>query len=211
MSAYAWPSREEWAARAEYSVRTACLPHERLERAFPGTHWPTLAEDTEMEELARAAVKTVRPLLTAEITRLKGLLPDRPPKGRARADWFIGLEGKLWKDACNLAGVEGIRATIARAVRDEHRGTITSELMRVHDNYPDMILPADVVATVDRLRAIGFAINRRRDEMADRLVNEAVAAEVAKRATDEEWAKELERRARIDSPRVTVHRIGAAS
>lgn len=207
MSTYPWPSREEWAAKAEYAVRTFCTPHERLDQAFPGAHWPTLAEDTEMEELATTAAKTVRPLLTAEIGRLRELLSDRPAKGRARADWFCGLEGKPWKDACNLAGLEGIRATLARAVRDEHWGTIASELGRVYDNYPDITLPADVVAAVDRLRAIGFAINRRINEMAERLVDEAVGAEVAKRATDEGWAKELERRARIDGgPMVTVHR-----
>lgn len=206
MSAYPWLSREEWAAKAEYSVRTFCTPDERLEQAFPGAHWPTLAEDTEMEELATSAAKTVRPLLTAEIQRLKGLLPDRPPKSRARADWFCGLEGKPWKDACNLAGVEGIRASLARAVRDEHWGTITWELGRLYDNYPDITLPPDVVAAVDRLRAIGLAVNARRTKEADRLVEEAVAAEVAKRATDEGWAKELGRRARIDDgPLVAIH------
>lgn len=206
MSVYPWLSREEWAAKAEYSVRTFCTPDERLEQAFPGTHWPTLAEDTEMEELAKGAAKTVRPLLTAEIQRLKGLLPGRPPKGRARGDWFIGLEGKPWKDACNLAGLEGIRSTLARAVRDEHWGTIAWELGRVYDNYPDVTLPADVGATVDRLRAIGFAVHARRNKAAELLVGEAVAAQVAKRSTDEGWAKELERRARIErGPTVTIH------
>ena len=206
MSAYPWPSREEWAAKAEQWVRTFCTPDERLEQAFPGAHWPTLAEDTEMEELATSAAKATRPLLTVEIQRLKGLLPDRPPKGRARADWFIGLEGERWKNACDLAGLEGIRSSIARAVRDEHWGTIAWELGRLYDNYPGITLPADVVAAVDRLRAIGFAVHARRAKEADRLVEEAVAREVAKRATDEGWAKELERRARIDSgPLVTIH------
>ncbi len=211
MTAYVWPSREEWAAKAEYSVRTRCTPHERLQQALPNADWSTLAMDVEMEELATLAAKAARPLLTAEIARLQALLPERSPKSRARGVWFCGLEDQRYEDACNLAGLEGIRRLTARAVRNGHWHEVAWELGRVYDHYPAVTLPTEAAAAVLRMRAIGEEIDARRDAAANRLVDEAVAAEVAKRATDEGWAKELERRARIERLLVTVHRIGATS
>jgi hypothetical protein len=211
VTTYPWPSREEWAAKAEYSVRTFCTPLERLEEALPGANWSTLGMDVEMEELGTMAVKSARPLLTAEIKRLQALLPDRPPKSRARVQWFCGLEGQQYEDACNLGALEELRRLVARAVRDEHWHTVAWELGRVVDHCPAVALPAEVTAAVLRMRAIGEEITARRAREANRLVDEAVAAEVARRESDEGWAKELERRARIERPLVTVHPIGAAS
>jgi hypothetical protein len=213
VTAYVWPSRAEWQARAEYSVRTFCTPSERLEQALPGADWSTLAQDVEMEELATTAAKAVRPLLTAEIARLRTLLPDRPPKSRARAAWFVDLDDARYETATNLSALESMRTSIARAVRAEHWHTVAWELGRLYDHYPAIVLPGAVAAAVVRMRAIGDEISARWAREADRLVEEAVAAEVALRATDAGWEKELRRRARIDGARngLTVHRIGAVS
>jgi hypothetical protein len=208
VTAYPWPSRTKWAAKAEQAIRTFCTPDERLERALPGAVWSTLAEDIEMEELAAATATTVRPLLTAEINRIKACLPDRPTKSRARGQWFCALDGQRYEDACNLGTLEEMRRDIARAVRDGHWGTISWHAGRLHDHYPQITLPAALVAGLDRMRVIGLAVERRRGLEADRIVAEAVAAEVALRASDEGWAQELERRERIDGARNgrTVHR-----
>lgn len=211
MTAYPWPSREEWAAKAEYSVRTFCTPHERLDRALPGADWSTLALDVEMEELAMMAATAARPLLTAEIGRLRALFPDRPPKSHARGLWFCDLDGGRYEDACNLGALEELRRLTARAVRAGRWGTVAWELGRVYDNYPAVTLPAEAAAAVLRMRAIGEEISARRNAAANRMVDAAVAVEIERRATDEGWAKELERRARIDDgPLVTIHRAVAS-
>jgi hypothetical protein len=202
VTAHAWPSREEWQAKAAYAVRTACTKYERLDRAQPNAVWFSLAESQEFEDLAAPAATEFRALLTAEINRLRALLPDRPKEGRARNAWFIALEGQAYEDACNLGSLEEMRRDVQRARRDGHWGVICWELGRVREHYTQITLPAHLVQAHDRMVELQKAAEKRRSEAADAVEQAAIAREVARRATDEAWAQELERRAAIDHPRV---------
>jgi hypothetical protein len=202
VTARAWPSREEWQAKAENAVRTACTKYERLERAQPDTVWFSLAEDQEFEDLARPAATEFRALLTAEINRLRALLPDRPKEGRARNAWFIALEGQAYEDACNLGALEEMRRDVQRSRREGHWGAICWQLGRVRDHYAAITLPSHLIQAHNRMTQLQAAAEKRRDEAADAIQQSAIDRETARRATDEAWAQELERRAAIDHPRV---------
>lgn len=201
MTSRAWPSREEWQAKAEYAVRTACTKYERLDQLQPDAMWSTLAEDAEFEELALPAAAQIRTLLTPEIARLRELLPSRPDKTRARAAWFVALEGQAYEDACNLGALEAMRREVHRARREKHWGHVCWELGRLRRHYPSVVLPEDLLKAHDRMLELQGALHKRRDAAAEAAEQAAVDAEVVRRATDEAWAKELERRAAIDHPR----------
>lgn len=202
MSARVWPSREEWQAKAEYAVRTACTKWERLERLQPDTVWSSLAEDQEFEDLARPAAAQIRFLLTPEIGRLRSLLPDRPKEGRDRNAWFVALEGQAYEDACNLGALEEMRRDVERARRKQHWGSVCWELGRIRNHYSAIALPAELVKAHDRMLELQAAMEKRRDDAADAVQQAAIDREIARRSTDEAWAQELERRADIDRPRV---------
>ncbi|WP_328545425.1 hypothetical protein [Streptomyces europaeiscabiei] len=209
MTGRAWPSREEWQAKAEYAVRTACTKWQRLDRLQPDTVWSSLAEDHEFEDLARPAAAQIRSLLTAEIGRLRALLPDRPKEGSARNAWFVALEGQAYEDACNLGALEEMRRDVERARRKQHWGTVCWELGRIRDHYSAITLPGDLVKAHDRMLELQAAMEKRRDDAADAVQQAAIDREIARRATDEAWAQELEHRAAIDHPRVI--RVGQTS
>ncbi|MFD9721042.1 hypothetical protein [Streptomyces sp. NPDC059076] len=203
MTARAWPSREEWQANAGYAVRTLCTPAERLQRINPDAVWSTPAEGLKFKALAIDIAKAVRPLLTREIDRLRDSLPDRPAAGRARIAWFVALEGERDEMACALSTFEEMRRDFQRAVRKGNWGTIYREAGRLHDHYQAAIPLGPVLAAdIGRMRVISAAAQARHDQAAREVVEAAVAAEIARRATDEAWQAELERRADIDSPRV---------
>jgi hypothetical protein len=197
-----WPSREEWQAKAEYAVRTACTMYERLDRLQPDTCWSSLAEDVEMEELARPAAVELRRLLTAEIDRLRALLPDRPKHTKPRVAWFLALEGARYEDAVNLSALERMRTDVQRAVRNEAWGGVAWPLGRLRKSYPAILLTDDLLAAHDRMEELSAAAAERRRAAAQAAEDAAVAREVARRATDEAWEQELERRREIESPRV---------
>jgi hypothetical protein len=202
VTARAWPSRAEWQAKAEYAVRTACTKYERVDRLQPDTVWSSLAEDHEFEELAAPAAVQIRSLLTPEINRLRSLLPDRPEKTRERGLWFVGLEGQAYEDACNLGALEEMRRDVERARRKQQWGTVCWELGRIRSHYTAIALPADLLKAHDRMLELQAAAEKRREAAADAAEQAAIEREVARRATDEAWAKELQRRADIDHPRV---------
>lgn len=202
MTGRVWPSREEWQAQAERAVRTFCTRWERLE---PGAVWSTLAEDVEFEELATAAAKALRPLLTAEIGRLRALLPDRPPAGKPRIAWMLNLPEDRYAVACDLAALEDMRTEVARAARQCRWGHVAWELGRVRKHYPVIVLGCGLLSAADRMEALGQAATARRDAAALAAEQAAVDAEVARRATDKAWAQELERREQIESPSVVRH------
>lgn len=202
MSEHQWPSRAEWQAKAEYAVRTSCTMYERLDRLQPGTVWSSLGEDIEMEELAKPAAAQLRRLLTAEIGRLRAKLPDRPTNSRLRAAWFVALEGERYEDACNLGSLEQMRAALQKEVRNGAWGGVAWQLGRVRQHYRAIQLPDDVLAAHDRMQELSGSAQERRRVAAQAAEDAAVAREVARRATDEAWEKELERRVRVESPRV---------
>ena len=207
MSTRAWPSREEWQAKAEYAVRTSCTMYERLDRLQPGANWFSLAEETEFEELAAPAAAEMRTLLTSEVERLRALFPDRPDRSRERIAWFVALEGQAYDDACTLGSLEEMRTEVNRARRKKKWGAVAWHLGRLRSHYPDIPLGEQLLAAHDRMTELSDAAGERRRRAAIAAEQAAVDREIARRATDEAWAKELERRADIDHPRVI--RVGA--
>lgn len=197
-----WPSREEWQAKAEYAVRTACTKYERLDRAQPDTVWYSLAEDQEYETLAFGAAGTLRTLLTAEIRELRRLLPDRPKTAHQRGKWSAGLTEEAYETAINLGALEQIRAELHRARTAKHWGTVCWELGRLREHYSAIPLSESLLKAHDRMLTLQGQAEKRREEAADAIEQSAIEREVARRATDEAWRKELERRERVESPRV---------
>ncbi|MFE7547013.1 hypothetical protein [Streptomyces gardneri] len=175
---------------------------ERLDRLQPETDWRSLGEEVEFEELALPAAAEFRTLLTAEIDRLRALFPERPGRTRERTAWFIALEGQAYDDACNLSALERMRSEVYRARREENWAAVAWNLGRVRQSYPGIPLPDTLLTAHDRMTAIDEAADERRRQAAVAAEQAAVDKEIAQRATDEAWAKELKRRARIDSPRV---------
>lgn len=202
MTARVWPSREEWQAKAEYAVRTSCTMYQRLDRLQPDTRWTSLGEDTELAELGPDVARHVRTLLNAEIRRLSAALPDRPKEGKQRSAWFVALEGQAYEDACNLGSLQEIRLDMQRSSRKGQWGGIAWHVGRLRKSYAQIVLPVSVLEAHDRMQALFDASDTRRKGAAMAAQQAAVDAEIARRATDQAWRQELERRADIDSPRV---------
>jgi hypothetical protein len=202
MSARVWPSREEWQAKAEYAVRTSCTMYERLDRVQGHTDWSTLAEDQEAEDLAFAAAGTLRSLLTAEIDELRQLLPDRPKTAHQRGKWAVALGEEAYETAINLGALEQIRTELHRARAAKNWREIAWQLGRVRHSYSAIQLPARLIEADDRLQVIFDRMDTRRRKAAEEVEQAAVDREIARRATDQAWAEEMERRAAIDHPRV---------
>ena len=95
-----------------------------------------------------------------------------------------------------------MRTEIHRARTSENWREVAWQLNRIHRHYPDIQLPAELARADDRMQAIFDLVDARREKAAKELEQAAVDAEIARRATDEAWAQELERRAAIDNPRV---------
>ncbi|UQA95689.1 hypothetical protein [Streptomyces halobius] len=199
-----WPTRAEWQASAEYAVRTRCPAVDRLP-ADAVFHTPEEAAEARM--LARAAAGQARPALTAAITALRARLPDRPAAGRARVAWFLALDADREAVAEELAALESSRTRLARAAREEHLGAVLDELQRLLRSSA-VTPPEALPASAARLQELADAATVRRDQAAEAALQEAIAAEVARRCTDEVWEKELERRARVEAgPLVVHHRV----
>ena len=85
-----WPSREEWAAKAEHYVRTQCYTWQRV--STEPSDWLTPAELAEARALAVAIVKATRTALT------------RAGRGNERSD--LNAHGREaaqdWNDAMDL-------------------------------------------------------------------------------------------------------------
>lgn len=199
MSTRRWPTRAEWQANAERAVRTFCSMYERLPK---GDAYLTIAEESEAADCAAAAVRLARPLLAVAIRDLRAELPDRPNAGRARINWFNGLDEDRYTAACNLAGLEEVRAGASKAAKVGRWGEVQWQLGRVRESYPQITVPAELAAVLDRLDGLVAVVAERRRTFAQALEDEAVVLEVARRATDEAWAAELERRAAVEVPRV---------
>lgn len=99
-----WPSREEWAAKAEHYVRTQCYTWQRV--STEPSDWLTPAELAEARALAVAIVKATRTALT------------RAGRGNERSD--LNAHGREaaqdWNDVNTLVFCWGQIARIARSV-----------------------------------------------------------------------------------------------
>lgn len=111
-----WPTREEWAAAAEHSVRTACYPLERVPEG--AEHYLTADELAEMDRLYVDLSTAARAPLTAEIKRLQALLPAPiPAKPLERARWHDGLTGEQRAAWQALQNLRNARLEVGRRAR----------------------------------------------------------------------------------------------
>ncbi len=195
-----WPTREQWAARAEYSVRTACLPLERVPEG--AEHYLTAAEVAEMDRLYVELSKAVRAPLTAEIKRLQAALPWPPPaKPLDRADWYDALAEEQQRAWHQLQDLRTARLEIGRRAKGLtynligwHRSTLAFSVLS--PNVAPLVPDQAMLARLADLEA-RYATLRR--QAAGEALESAIAREVAKRNSDEGWAAELEWRARVDA------------
>lgn len=156
-----WPTREEWAARAEHAERTSCYTWQRV--SSEPSAW---LSDTELTEARALAVKVVRATRTA-LTRA-GRADERPTLNGYGRDAAID-----WAEINDLTYNWGQIASIARSV----------------EAAPEQVA---------RLSELCTQMTQRRDDAAKAAEDAAIARTVAERNTDTGWAKELERRARIE-------------
>jgi hypothetical protein len=131
MSTREWPSREQWQADAEKSVRQACYPRERVSDQV--ANWADTDERAQLAHVARQA-------------RL----------GAGRVARLIEQDGTRLDD-------------IQRELYDVHR------LLRFWE-----------------------PVQERAGVAADQAVEEAVAAEIERRKTDEAWERQLRWRDQVD-------------
>lgn len=181
-----WPSREEWAAKAEHAVRTACYPLERVPEG--AEHYLTPEEYAERERLFVEVSKAARPILTKMINRLAALPPDVETGPR-------------------LSVLRTARLHIGRRARGKPEPSRGFALQSLEPT----VLSSHVAAMLwdlpgwDRLHDLEAKYEQARRKAADQAVQDAVAREIARRNSDEGWAKELERRARIDGSFIAMH------
>jgi hypothetical protein len=198
-----WRSRQEWAAEAEHAVRTACYPLERVPEGVE--HYLSEDEVAEMDRLYVELSKSVRAPLTAEIKRLQGLLPSPPPaKPVERADWYDNLDDEQQRAWQRLQNLRTARLEIGRRANGQTYNLVG--WMRTDLNYSVL---SSVVASfvpdqeaLDRLAGLEAKYTKLRQRAANDALDAAIAREIAKRNSDEGWAKELERRAQIDGGHV---------
>ena len=179
---HTWPSREQWAAKAEHSVRTACYKAQRVSNSLAA--WLTADQIVETVDLVDQIVKAGRREINRRLrstdtgTERAALLGHRSQLNAAarRARQYLS-------EVDELAHAWGRINETAQAL-----GVATGE--------------------VDRLGTLCVGMVQRRDAAAEEALQAAIDRTVAERNSDAGWAKELERRARIEAgPTVTIHHI----
>lgn len=209
----AWPAREQWAAAAEHSVRSFCLPLERVPAGHE--HYLTEEELAEMDALYVALSAAVRAPLNAEIKRLKSLLPAPiPAKPIDRSRWYDALTAEQQAAWQSLLDLRNARLEIGRRAKGQ------TDQMIGWARFPlsFSVLSPEVARFVPdaeglaRLSELEGKYTRLREQAAQDTLEAAVRKAVAVRNSDEGWARELERRRQIDGgPTVTYHHAGEAA
>ncbi|MCX5209762.1 hypothetical protein OG689_10750 [Kitasatospora sp. NBC_00240] len=206
MTQRTWPTREEWAAKAEYSVRTACLPNERV--SSNPADWLTADEINEARTLIPAIVKATRASLNRQIKQVRGQL-GHIPTGVGYYDWYENLPA----DQKNLADQHDRLLSARRQLNSESKRALyeyapVDDLLIAWGRIGGAAAHANAAqAETDRLNVLQHALADRRSAAAEQALADAIERTVARRSTDEGWAAELERRAGIDAgPLVTYHR-----
>lgn len=205
-----WPSREEWAAAAEHSVRTACYPLERVPEGVE--HYLTADEAEELDRLQIDLSEAARSALTREIKRLRDLLPPRPTGVSKRLAWYATLTRDQQETAQHLGTLEYARTDVGRRARGETSArSAWYDNVACHHHVTDGVVAPFVEdrESLERLVFLETRYKTLRHHAAMGALADAIAREVAKRNSDEGWAKELERRARIDGGSHVITRPAA--
>lgn len=195
-----WPTRAEWQADAEPFTRTLVYPHQRVpERA---DHWLTTDEITEARALAHSIAKTLRRAITHTVNALAPQFPDEPGRPRDRFAWSETLDQARHAEYERLAESRSDRLHLGRCARLLDQPLVT--VRRAAGAGRSIAVLAgkwgndDTAAGIARLTDLLAAMTERCDTAAADATEQAVRAEVARRATDEAWIKELARRERIN-------------
>jgi hypothetical protein len=175
-----WPTREEWAAKAEQYVRTTCYTSQRVSR-FP-LDWLTSDQLIEARRLVAEIVKVTR----REINRVVRTTEDGDEQQ-------VALNCRTQLNAANKTAT-----------------ALYKEADSLGQAWARICTSADVMGVAseqaDQLAAIGTEMLQKRDDAAKAELDAAIEREKVKRASDEGWQQELERRASIEAgPTITRH------
>jgi hypothetical protein len=205
MAQRTWPTREEWTAQAEYSVRTACLPNERV--STNPADWLTADELDQARTLIPVIVKAARAGLNRAVKAARTELGDIPTNDYY--DWYENLTDRQKPLATRIGELSSARRRLnseAKRALDEY--ATVDNLLIAWGRIGGAAVHADAAQVeTDRLNALQHALVDRCNTAAEKALRDAIERTIARRNTDDGWAAELERRAGIDAgPRVTYHR-----
>lgn len=204
---YVWPTRDEWAAQAEYSVRTSCYLHERV--SPNPLHWITAEELAETRTLIAEILPIARRGLNRAIRPLLAEFADQPKSG-GFYDWYDTLTPERFARFEEYQSLRSHRTHLNASAREsahdwndvQHLAVLWSRIRSAADKVgaaPEL---------VQRLGEISAKMVAARDAAAEADLANSVAKRIAERNSDAGWAKELKRRAEIDAGGyVTVHRL----
>ena len=206
------PTRAEWAdpEAARHAIQTRCFPSERAPSG--AEHYLSPAELDELGTLKRELCQSARPPVTAEIKRLRALLPSQEPrKTREHVNWYLALGEDDQAVADQLALLEDARRDLGRMLRHSGPGPRSNPLLRdsfVRADATELVPDRDKLRRYTELLATVDSAHKAAGQAAE---DAAVAAEQARRLTDEGWAQELAGREDLEEyfsqgPQVTVTR-----
>jgi hypothetical protein len=200
---HAWPTRAEWQADAESFTRTLCCPRQRVsDRA---DSWLNTDELAEVRAVAHRLAKTLRREITRAINALAPQFPDEPASVVDRYDYEDVLDEARRADFKCLTSARQDRLQLGRDARIFQGLSLTiaaaeaagRRFARIGSDWGT----SDTAADLERLDHLLGAMTERCDTAAHEATETAVQAEIAKRNSDEGWAKELKRRERLDQAR----------
>ncbi|MFI5831104.1 hypothetical protein ACIA6C_28285 [Streptomyces sp. NPDC051578] len=173
--------------------------------------WPTREEWQAKAEQSERTSCFARERVSSDPAEWLGT--DQIAEGRVAAAKLV----RATRIALGKAGLAGERSSLNQWYRDAaDEGATVDDLASgwFHvTRYARMVQVMPEAA--DRLAVLGEALRTARDAAAEAVEEKAVATAVATRASDEGWAKELERRARVErGPQVTtitVHQDGSST
>lgn len=187
------PTRAEWAApgNVRYDVQTQCFPSERIPRG--AENYLSRAELDELCSLYRELCRETRPVLTAEIKRLRALLSSQPgARRRERAAWYLALDDVDQAIANRLSLLEGARRDLGRVLRGSGPGPDHDGLAEVAELVPSRDKLKRRAALLAKLESAEAAAGQAAEDA-------AIAREQSRRLTDEGWAQELRRREGLEA------------
>lgn len=115
MTARPWPTREEWAAKAEYSVRTACYTNQRV--SSNPTAWITTNELAQARQLAEKVIRATRTALTraglADQRRDLNSAGRRARSEYADVDTLAAMWGRIGAAALSVQAATGSNERLA--------------------------------------------------------------------------------------------------
>lgn len=202
---HTWPTRAEWQAAAESYTRTLCMPYERVPRR--ADHWLNEAELAETRATAHRLNLELRRQITRTIKTLAPQFPGEPASIIDRYDYEDTLDEHQRADYKRLVAARQDRLQLGRDARlldnpNLEEGEAAGAGRRINRIATDWGT-SNTETDRERLAHLLAAMTERCDTAASEATETAVRAEIAKRATDEGWAKELERRQRIDQARTS--------